>query len=290
MTKNYVPWLRHGDKTGGYIRRSVTCRSSLCSDDGISSLRDICKQSLTEKKDNKETHNIYDTNVFQSLCSRMAAAFNINALILLKVGALGSSFPSFWWTFSPNVIKQLGVSAVFWKYCLNNRYWCRQLHQYQTPNGGRPPLFPSSFSITETMTVIRVWLCRFICVCVLPKSSGSHCYVLLFTINCMLAELLYSQCQTLSFHLLQWIPSFCSWCHSWDCSTCFSLPARAPLWIIGVCGLYNYSSGLPKCESGTQSGFRLIKAPWTHTMTLFVVKWLLSSLQLLHLSVIAIWR
>lgn len=88
MTKNYVPWLRHGDKTGGYIRRSVTCRSSLCSDDGISSLRDICKQSLTEKKDNKETHNIYDTNVFQSLCSRMAAAFNINALILLKVGAL----------------------------------------------------------------------------------------------------------------------------------------------------------------------------------------------------------
>lgn len=126
MTKNDVPWLRHGDKTGGYIRRSVTCRSSLCSDDGISSLWDICKQSLTEKKDNKETHNIHDTNVFQSLCSRMAftaaaAAFNINELILLKVGALGSSFPSFWWTFSPNVIKQLGVSAVFWKYCLNNR-------------------------------------------------------------------------------------------------------------------------------------------------------------------------
>lgn len=118
-------------------------------------------------------------------------------------------------------------------------------------------------------------LCRFICVCVLPESSGSHCYVMLFTINCMLAELLYSQCQTFSFHLLQWIPSFCSWCHSWDCSTCFSLPARAPLWIIGVCGLYNYSSGLPKCESGTQSGFRLIKAPWTHTMTLFLVKWLL---------------
>lgn len=165
-----------------------------------------------------------------------------------------------------------------------------KLHQYQThtPNWGRPPLFPSSFSITETMTVIRVWLCRFICVCVLPESSGSHYYVLLFTINCMLAELLYSQCQTFSFHLLQWIPSFCSWCHSWDCSTCFSLPARAPLWIIGVCGLYNYSSGLPKCESGTQSGFRLIKAPWTHTMILFVVKWLLSSLQLLHLSVIAI--
>lgn len=105
---------------------SATCRSSLCSNDGISCLWDICKQSLTEKKDNKETRNIHDTNVFQPLCSRMAfteaaAAFNINALILLKVGALGSSFPSFWWTFSPNVIKQLSVSAVFWKYCLNNR-------------------------------------------------------------------------------------------------------------------------------------------------------------------------
>lgn len=33
-----------------------------------------------------------------------------------------------------------------------------KLHQYQThtPNWGRPPLLPSSFSITETMTVIRV--------------------------------------------------------------------------------------------------------------------------------------